>query len=162
MNKQLLNIQIKSEEIIKQIEQLDILNSNYLYEYKILELKNICSIIKECPRCKKYFIPAYSNIVNQIYCDKKCRNVITRQHRYEIKLDKYQKPVDMLRKTIYERRYRFRRDNITVDETPYVAILKKLTALRKLSKVIPEQEFFNKLNQLREEYIQISRKGNQE
>lgn len=148
---------------IEQITYLiNIKGKEYIQNYKLRDLQNISKLIKKCERCDKYFIPNPNLKHWQKYCDIKCRNQATRDNSYKIKLDTRQRPIDLLRKTIYERKYRARRDNIDIDLVSYNILLKKLTSLVKHRWSYTEAEFNNKFEDLQYEYITIvqrDRKG---
>lgn len=157
----------KSYEVIinwaNDIEQmlylLDIKGKQYIKDYKLKDIQQIDKIIRKCERCGKDFLPNPNFKVYQKYCDIHCRNKSTRDHRYDLKLDERQRPVDLLRKTIYERRYRARRDNITINEEGYEAILRKLTLLVKSRWKLSQDEFDKQMEDLQYEYDKLVKDG---
>ena len=150
-----------ADDMQKVINNTDINGNENMQIYTLDDLKHIDKYIKVCERCGKLFIPKVANRTSQKYCDKYCRNQATRTQRYEIKLDKRQRPVDLLRKTIYERKYRARRDNIPLDTTGYDIILKKLQQLVRRRWEISQKEYDTEMSQLHREYdsLVMAQKG---
>ena len=145
------------------IEQIvclaNIKGKEYITNYKVKDLFIIDELLRKCERCGNYFLPNPNFKQYQKYCDIHCRNKATKTHRYELKLDERQRPVDLLRKSIYERKYRARRDNVVIDVDSYNTILKKLSVLVKQRWNITETEYNNKIADLQYEYDTVVQRG---
>jgi len=156
MNKIDLNILsdvvVNASEIEKLIFSTDIKGKDYILEYKLIDLKQLQSIVRKCVRCGEYFIPNPNNKRQQVYCGAICRNQATRKNRYVYHLDEYQRPVDLLRKTIYERKYRAIRDGKYFNIDEYEVILKKLTLLLAKRNKIAKDEYFKEYDELYRQY----------
>lgn len=130
-------------------------------EYKYLDLLCLDKYIKTCARCGKQFIPNYNTRNIQIYCDINCRYEATSEKRYNYKLDKYHRPVDLLRKAIYERIYRANKLNKPIQNYDGLQeILKDLTALLKKRQLVTDEEYFKEFAQIKEQYNKLTHKTN--
>lgn len=139
----------------KHIKNIEALNKQNIYDYKYKDLLNVDQILKVCPRCMKVFVPAYNSKNTQIYCSDDCRYNSTQDTRKELKRDTRYDKIDNLRKLIYERKYRARRDkkNINKDEIEgYEIILLECKSLVKDRKKISYYEFNQRYNTLMELY----------
>lgn len=145
------------EEIVYLSENLK--GKEYIKNYKLKDIQHIDKFVRKCERCGKDFIPNPNFKKYQKYCDIHCRNQATRINRYEIKLDERQRPVDLLRKTIYERKYRARRDNLEIDIAGYNLILKRLSTLVKSRWKMTKEEYEKQLTDLQYDYDTLVRKG---
>lgn len=153
------NIKKLSINIEQIIYLADIKGKEYVKEYKLIDIQNIDKLLRKCDRCGEYFLPNPNYKKWQKYCDIHCRNLSTKEKRTEIKLDKRQRPIDLLRKSIYEREYRARRENIEIDTEAFSLLLKKLTVLVKQRWNISENEYNRKMTELQEEYDTIVQRG---
>lgn len=159
MNQRAINDIIKYATNIEQlIYFLDVKGKDYAKDYKLDTLMNIKSVLKKCVRCGQYFLPNPNTLNHQIYCGIACRNQATRDIRYKYKLDEYQKPVDLLRKQIYERKYRANRDGKYFNQEDYNIILRKLSILLSKRNVISKNEFFKQYSDLYTEYREAVKK----
>ena len=154
------------KKLSNNIEQLmyltDIKGKEYVKDYKLEDFQNIDKIVKICERCGKWFLPNFNFKQHQKYCDKYCRNEATNENRYKIKLDARQKPIDLLRKAIYETKYRIKRDKKQLDTQGLNAILKSLMILVKHRWEITEEEYNSRLSELQGKYetiLQIGREN---
>lgn len=139
----------------KHIKNIEALNKQNIYDYKYKDLLNVDQILKVCPRCMKVFVPAYNSKNTQIYCSDDCRYNSTQDTRKELKRDTRYDKIDNLRKLIYERKYRARRDkkNMNKDEIEgYEIILLECKSLVKDRKKISYYEFNQRYNTLMELY----------
>ena len=144
---------VKRATDIQQILSLtNIKGANYLLEYKLIDFMQILSLVKKCPKCNEYFFPNPTTKRLQVYCGAICRNKATNENKYVKHLDEYQRPVDLLRKNIYERRYRAQRDGKYFNEADYQAVLKRLKALVKQKDLMSRDEYFNKLDDITKDY----------
>ena len=141
--------------IDKHIKNIEALNKQNIYDYKYKDLLNVDQILKVCPRCAKVFVPAYNSKNTQIYCSDDCRYNSTQDTRKELKRDTRYDKIDNLRKLIYERKYRARRDkkSISQDELDnFDIILLECKSLVKDRKKISYYEFNQRYNTLMELY----------
>ena len=145
------------EEIVYLSENLK--GKEYIKDYKLKDIQCIDKLVRKCARCGKDFIPNPNFKKYQKYCDIHCRNQATRDNRYEIKLDERQRPVDLLRKTIYERKYRARRDGIEIDIAGYNSILRRLSTLVKSRWKMTKEEYEKQLSDLQYDYDTLVQKG---
>lgn len=139
----------------KHIKNIEALNKQNIYDYKYKDLLNVDQILKVCPRCMKVFVPAYNSRNTQVYCSDDCRYNSTQDTRKEMKQDSRYHKIDNLRKLIYERKYRARRDkkNMNKDEIEgYEIILLECKSLVKDRKKISYYEFNQRYNTLMELY----------
>ena len=158
--KQVVNSIKKWSDNIEQIIYLaDIKGKEHIENYRLKDFQNIYKLMRKCERCGKEFLPHPNFKKWQKYCDIQCRNQATCINRYEIKLDDRQRPVDLLRKSIYERKYRARRDNISIDIDSFDILLKKLTVLVKQRWDLTEQDYNNKITDLYKDYKTIVQRG---
>ena len=144
---------INIEQIVYLLENIK--GAEYIKDYKLKDIQNLDKIIKKCKRCGNDFIPNPNFKQHQRFCDIRCRNQSTRAHKYELKLDERQRPIDLLRKAIYERKYRAIRDNVDINIKEYKIILKKLTALVKVRWNMTEKEYNKRLSDLQYKYDQL-------
>ena len=141
---------------INELDKQGVLHMENIIEYKYKDLFDLKKIIKVCPRCNKQFVPNYGCRNTQIYCGDDCRYNSTQDTRKELKRDRRYDKIDNLRKLIYERKYRVRRDSkqINKDELDnYEIILLECKSLVKDRKKIPYYEF----NKRYETLIQLYR-----
>lgn len=148
----LADVTKRATDIHQILNLTNIKGENYLLEYKLIDLLQIQSLVKKCPKCGEYFFPNPTTKRLQVYCGAVCRNVATNEHKYVKHLDKYQRPVDLLRKNIYERRYRANRDDKYFNEADYLAVLRRLKVLVKEKKYMSDEEYFNKLDDITRDY----------
>lgn len=146
------------------IEQLIYLTDNikgkeHLKAYKLVDLQQLGTVIKKCERCDNYFIPNPNLKKWQKFCDIHCRNKAVSEGVYQRRLDARQKPIDLLRKSIYERKFRANRDNYEIDMVGYGILLKKLTTLSKTRWNMTDKEFKKKMDDLHYEYDTLVRIG---
>lgn len=130
--------------VSKHIDNIEALNKQNIYDYKYRDLLNVDKILKVCPRCGNIFVPAYNSKNTQIYCSDDCRYNSTQDTRKELKRDTRYDKIDNLRKLIYERKYRAKRDkkSISQDELDnFDIILLECKSLVKDRKKIPYYEF---------------------
>lgn len=159
MNEVFNNVKKISNSIEQLIYLTDIKGKEYVKNYKLEDFQNIDKLAKICERCGKWFLPNFNFKQHQKYCDKYCRNEATNENRYKIKLDARQKPIDLLRKAIYETRYRAKRDGNQLDLQGLNAILKNLSILIKHRWELSEDEYRNRLSNLQEKYATILQIG---
>ena len=151
---------VKRAADIQQILSLtNIKGANYLLEYKLIDFMQILSLVKKCPKCNEYFFPNPTTKRLQVYCGAICRNKATNENKYVKHLDEYQRPVDLLRKNIYERKYRARRDNLEIDIAGYNLILKRLSTLVKSRWKMTKEEYEKQLTDLQYDYDTLVQKG---
>lgn len=141
-----------SINIEQMIELSEINGKDHIKEYKLKDIQQLDKIIKKCVRCGKYFIPNPNFKQHQIYCDKNCRNISIQQGVYTSKLDDKMRQIDLLRKTIYERKYRVNRDNLDVSLKEYNIILQELKRLSPQRNNISTNVFEEEMQKLREDY----------
>lgn len=144
---------VSIEQLIYLVE--DIKGKEYIQNYKLKDIQHIDNIIKKCERCGKYFIPNPNFKKHQKFCDKRCRNQATRDHKYILNLDEKQRQVDLLRKSIYERKYRARRDDSNISMDKYDILLKKLKVLVKSRFDYSKDEYDNMMYEFYKEYNRI-------
>lgn len=140
---------------INELDKQGVLNVENIIEYKYKDLFNIQKIVKVCPRCNKQFIPNYNSRNVQQFCGDDCRYNSTQDTRKVMKQDGRYKKIDNLRKLIYEKKYRARRDkkNINEDELDtYEVILLECKSLVKDRKKIQYYEFNQRYNTLMQLY----------
>lgn len=147
------NINLLVDKLINQISNLELNNKDYLYHYRINDLKNLQ--LCKCNRCGKQFVPMYRNN-NQKFCNDNCRYGSTKSvRRYKVSNDVRFRKIDNLRKAIYERRYRAKVCN---KRLPYNKeldlILIDLKDLLKEKDNMSLKEFNNNINNLRIRYKQ--------
>lgn len=155
-NKQiLLEIDTLVKDIKEKISQLDINNKEYIYDYKLSDIVDTNNIIRKCRTCGKEFVPSNKTRGSQCFCGDECRYYSTKEHKHTLKQDARYIKIDNLRKLIYERRYRAKRDGkeITQEQSKIfdyvIAELKKLTHTRNQ---ISLYEFNKRYNELAELY----------
>lgn len=137
-------INILLNGVNKHIQNIEAINKQNIYDYKYKDLLDVEQILKVCPRCMKVFVPAYNSKNTQIYCSDDCRYNSTQDTRKELKRDRRYDKIDNLRKLIYERKYRARRDNKNIKENDlenFEIILLECKSLVKDRKKIPYYEF---------------------
>lgn len=149
------NIKQLAEKIEYIISNTDIKCKGNIAEYKLSDLQNIDTVIKQCKSCKKYFIPSFYYKNHQQYCTVTCRDTQTTIKKYQSKLDERQRPIDLLRKTIYERKYRTIRDNKLYKEEDYNVLLLRLKALNKKRWELSEKEYNSTLEDVHINYLEI-------
>lgn len=142
----------KSADIEQLIYLTELKGKDYILDYKLRDLRQIQSLIKKCVRCGEYFIPNPNTKRHQVYCGVICRNQATRINRYIYHLDEFQKPVDLLRKQIYERKYRANRDGKYFNLHDYEVILRKLSTLLSQRNKVSKEEYFTLYNLIYKEY----------
>lgn len=148
-----------ADNIEQMLYLLDIKGEQYIKDYKLKDIQQIDKLVRKCERCGKDFLPNPNFKTYQKYCDIHCRNKATRESRYNLNLDERQRPVDLLRKAIYERRYRARRDNIPINEEGYEVILRKLTKVVKSRWKLSQDEFDKQMEDLQYEYDKLVEAG---
>lgn len=150
------NINLLLDKITNQISNLELNNKNYLYHYKIGDLKNLQ--LCKCERCGKQFVPMYRNN-HQKFCNDKCRYGSTKStRRYKVSNDVRFRKIDNLRKAIYERRYRAKVSNKKLPHNKELdLILIDLKTLLKEKDNMSLKEFNNNINELRIRYKQAFR-----
>ena len=153
------NIKKWAQDIEQYVYLLDAKGVAHLKNYKLADLQEIDKYIKVCIRCGSTFVPNYNYRQWQIYCCKQCRDTATRDNKFILKLDKEQKAVDLLRKSIYERRYRAKRDNKAFNEQAFSILQKKLSILVKQRKTMKSKQFYNELDTLYDEYYRLTGKS---
>lgn len=147
-----------ANEISNIIDGWNLLGKENLIEYKFYDMQQLDKIIRKCNRCGKYFVPKLNNRNTQKFCDIECRNQSTNEHKFVLKLDKYQRPVDLLRKAMYERIYRAKRDNKKLAcAKEYDEILLKLRQLVKKRKKISDKEYFKEFKELKKQYYEVTK-----
>ena len=137
--------------IDKHIANIDVMNKENLYEYRYKDLQNMNAIIRRCARCNREFIPNMRMQNTQIYCGDDCRYNSTVTTRKVLKQDSRYKQIDNLRKLIYERQYRARKDNKPISDIEnkvFKSILNDIKKLTKDRKCITEYEFNKRYNNL--------------
>lgn len=140
---------------INELDKQGVLFVENIIEYKYKDLFDIKKVVKECPRCNKKFIPNYSSRNTQIFCSDDCRYNSTQETRKVYKQDDRYNKIDNLRKLIYERKYRARRDKkqMNKDELDgYEVILLECKSLVKDRKKITYYEFNQRYNTLMQLY----------
>lgn len=140
---------------INDLDKQGVLHMENIIEYKYKDLFNLNKIVKVCPRCNKQFIPNYNSRNTQMYCGDDCRYNSTQETRKELHFDDRYRKIDNLRKLIYEKKYRARRDNkhISDDMTDtYEVILLECKSLVKDRKKIKYYEFNQRYNTLMQLY----------
>lgn len=155
LNSSIKAIQVLVAGIDNHISNLDVETKDNLLEYKYKDLYNIESLVRVCPRCNKVFIPRYVTKSSQQYCTDDCRYNSTQATRKVLKQDARYKKIDNLRKLIYERKYRARRDNIPLTQNInniFEGILDELKSLTSKRKYLSEQEFDKIYNELHTRY----------
>ena len=148
-------ISILVSGIDKHINNINAKYKQNLYDYKYKDLLNMNNIIKICLRCNTEFIPNYNSRNTQVYCSDDCRYNSTQDTRKELKQDSRYDRIDNLRKLIYERKYRARRDKrkMNKDEIEgYEIILLECKSLVKDRKKISYYEFNQRYNTLMQLY----------
>lgn len=148
-------IEILVSGIDKHINSLNIETKDNLLEYKYKDLYDIKSLVRVCSRCNKVFIPKYSAKSTQQFCTDDCRYNSTQATRKQLKQDARYKMIDNLRKLIYERRYRARRDRQPLTshtESEFDSILEDLKSLTTQRKYISEDIFAEKYKKLHTRY----------
>lgn len=140
---------------INDLDKQGVLHMENIIEYKYKDLFNLSKVVKVCPRCNKQFIPNYNSRNTQMYCGDDCRYNSTQETRKELHFDDRYRKIDNLRKLIYEKKYRARRDNkhISDDMTDtYEVILLECKSLVKDRKKIKYYEFNQRYNTLMQLY----------
>lgn len=150
---------VKKSRDIEQLMYLINLNGiEHIRNYKLADLMRVQSVIKKCVRCGEYFLPNPNFLHHQVYCGIVCRNQASGENRAKYKLDEFQKPVDSLRKAIYERKYRALRDGKYYNAGDYDIILKKLSRLLAKRYKISKEEYFKQYNDLCVRYKEAVKK----
>lgn len=140
---------------INELDKQGVLFVENIIEYKYKDLFNLEKIVKVCPRCNKQFIPSYNCRNVQQFCGDDCRYNSTQDTRKVMKQDGRYKKIDNLRKLIYEKKYRARRDNKNLNEDnldTYEVILLECKSLVKDRKKIQYYEFNQRYNTLMQLY----------
>lgn len=163
MEEELLIKTLKNiESTAKNLDQLIILTNirgaENILDYKLKDVARVTKFLRKCQRCGEYFLPVYVNRSTQVFCGKGCRNYSTREHKFELHLDEYQRPLDLLRKNIYERKYRANRDNLKYNSAEFEMILKKISILLKTRKQVTREIYFDKVNKLYDEFYSVVEK----
>ena len=150
-----------ADEISNIINGWNIIGKENLIEYRFYDMQCLDKIIRKCNRCGKQFVPKLNNRNTQKFCGIECRNQSTNEHKFVLKLDKYQRPVDLLRKSMYERIYRAKRDNKKLPcAKDYEKILFKLRMLIKKRGKISDKEYFKEFAELKKQYNEITKLTN--
>ena len=123
----------------------------YLPDYKLDDLKKIQSLVRKCVICHEYYLPNPVTKRLQVYCSPKCRNTVIKSSSVS-NLDKYKRPLDLIRKNIYIRRYRAQKDNKYFNEAEYSAILKRIQVLLKNQKYLSDDEYFKQIDDITDAY----------
>ena len=155
--KTLGEIVAKSRDIEQLIYLTNLNGVEHIRNYKLADIMRIQSLIKKCVYCGEYFLPNSTAINRQVYCNIFCKNRDTNECRYK-NLDEFQKPVDALRKSIYERRYRAKKNNKYFNSSDYNLILKKLSRLLAKRNKISKEEYFKQYNELYLSYREAVKK----
>lgn len=137
-------IKLLATGIEKHIDSLDLDKSYNLYEYRLKDFLQLDTVIRKCTRCGKLFVPKLGSIGIQQYCSDDCRYNSTLETRKIIKQDEKYHKIDSLRKLIYEKKYRAKRDNKPLKENisiAYEEILKDLKHLTRIRNKIPTKQF---------------------
>lgn len=135
------------------IDRLNIQGAENLIKYSCADLMHLEDFIHECSRCGMNFISKRSFKTAQIFCSADCRYNSTRADRKDKRMDKYERPVDLLRKTIYERMYRARRDGIDMPNADEIRlILTQLKVLRRKRNKMEYGEYLQQCVLLRDKY----------
>lgn len=144
---------------INDLDKQGVLHMENIIEYKYKDLFNVKNIVKVCPRCGKVFVPNYNSRNTQIYCGDDCRYNSTQDTRKELYFDDRYRKIDNLRKLIYEKKYRAKRDNkqLTSDvEKGFEQILGGCKRLTKDRKKITLYEFTKRYDKLMQQYRGLS------
>lgn len=159
-NNSIKAIKILATGIENHITSLDIETGKNLLEYRLKDFLDIENIIKPCARCDRLFVPKFVSVGKQIYCGDDCRYNSTATNRKQIKQDNRYKKIDNLRKLIYERKYRAKKDNKEIPQTRldvYNQILIGLKDLTRKRKHITLSQFNSKYNEIYTKYRYISK-----
>lgn len=150
------NINLLIDELQFQINNLDLNNKEYLYNYKIKDLVDLQ--LCNCERCGKQFIPMYKHNA-QRFCNDNCRYGSTKStRRYKVSNDIRFRKIDNLRKAIYERRYRAKITNkILPFDNELELILLDLKSLLKNRNTMTLKQFNSNIDELRIRYKQAFR-----
>ena len=143
-------------ELKQAFEDLGVENPHNLNEYHYKDLIHIDEYIKTCKRCGKYFFPSLNGKVHQKFCGDACRyNTTLETAKKKKKMDYKYRQIDLLRKVIYEYRYRCLRDNIKWslnERITFERILVELTQLRKDKDNYGKREFDKIITELKTQY----------
>ena len=156
MEEQIKHIKHLGKALKQTIEAMDIQDKHNLYEYHYEDLTHLEDFIRPCKRCGKYYFPKLNGKNHQKFCGDACRyNTTLETAKKKKKLDYKYRQIDLLRKVIYEYRYRCQRDNIkwTLEEKiTYERILVELTNLRQHKDEYNKRDFDKVINVLKSQY----------
>ena len=153
MNK--LKEQVK--QLINIVDNMEIQGKNNLINYK---LKNILSNevpTKVCERCGKPFIPPYNSLCQKYCCDD-CRYNSAKQNRKYTTNNTVTRPIEMLAKRIYQKRYYCKQHNIKLpNKDKLQQLLNELIIFRKEAKKgISKEELESRLVVYKKLYYQYT------
>lgn len=156
MIEELNEIKRLTTELKQKVDSLDVQDKHNFNEYRYIDMVHLEDYIRPCKRCGKYFFPKLNGKHHQKFCGDACRYNTTLETAKRIKkMDYKYRQIDLLRKVIYEYRYRCNRDCIKwslEEKVVYERILVELSHLRRHRNDYNKREFDKIIGNLKSQY----------